>query len=240
MTTTLQSDNKKFCQKTNDDLFVKYAEAEEGKLKTKIRNELTVRNQTLVTFILNKYYAPGRIPMETKQELIQEGSIGLLHAIEGFDHTLGFKFSTYATWWIKQAINNYLINVNPIIRVPSHIKAAQNKLLKRMRAGGLELKDVTDVKATDYDLSPKMLRSVQSALRSKQVSSLSAPCYKDSDGCETVGDRLEDESLVPSTEALDGETIVAAMKSALLAMPEKRRLILLLRYGVINEQDLIK
>lgn len=219
---------------TNEELYKKFADNKED---ISIRNELMVRNQPLVTFVLNKYYSTGNINFETRTELLQEGCIGLLHAVEGFDHTLGFKFSTYAVWWIKQAINNYLINVNPIIRVPTHIKAAQNKLLKKLRLTNQDLYDISDINPRDYDLSEKMLGSIQSALQSKQITSFNKPLYADGE-LSTLESILPDdnESNEPDCN-IDRELVVLAIKNALKAMPEKRRLILLLRYDVLKEKD---
>jgi len=229
----------KYEQYSNEELYVQFADEQD----IQIRNELMVRNQPLVTYILGKYYSNGRVPEETRKELLQEGAIGLLHAIEGFDHTLGFKFSTYATWWIKQAVNNYLINVNPIIRVPSHIKAAQNKLLKKLKLTKKDLHDISDIDPADYELSPKMLKSIQAAIKSRQISSLHKPMvFAGSDGSDvkTLEDMVADEDAEQCDTRLDREVITEAVKNALKAMPEKRRLILLLRYDVIQEKDVPK
>lgn len=222
---------------SNDELYVKFAETKD----IAIRNDLMVRNQPLVNYILGKYYSPGRINEETRKELIQEGSIGLLHAIEGFDHTLGFKFSTYATWWIKQAVNNYLLNVNPAIRVPSHIKAAQNKLAKRLKLTNKDLVDIYDIDPREYDLSPKMLKSIQSAIKTRYVTSLQNPAYSDDAGTTaTLEDLVPCENTAAASENIDQELVTNAIKTALGCMSEKRRLILLLRYDVIQESDVPK
>jgi RNA polymerase sigma factor (sigma-70 family) len=238
-------DSKEFLKQTNHELFKMYAEEKD----LRVRNELAIRNQRLVTFILKKYYSHGRIPEETRKELLQEGTIGLLSAIEGYDHKLGFKFSTYATWWIKQAVNNYLINVNPIIRVPGHIKAAQNRLLKELKLRKEDITNLLDIEAKDFDISEKMLNSINSAIRSRHVTSLQNPIGKAAD----AGSTLED--LIPSSQPesetddvgrgahgrdFDQKIMIRVVKEALKAMPEKRKLILLLRYGVIKEKDLKK
>jgi RNA polymerase sigma factor (sigma-70 family) len=115
----------------DEDLFRFYSKMEEeSKTKTFVRNELVIRNRPLVSFILNKYYTK---PDHKKiyEDLLQEGTVGLMQAIDGYKLELGFKFSTYATWWIRQAINNYLGNVDPLIHVPSHIRSFQNKIIKQ-------------------------------------------------------------------------------------------------------------
>jgi RNA polymerase primary sigma factor len=211
---------------TNYDLFKQYFTNK----NIKVRNELLLRNQPLVTFIVNKYYSSNKIPRETREELLQEGSIGLLSAIDGFDYRKGFKFSTYATWWIRQAVNNYLININPIIKVPSHIRSIQNKLMKKFNEENKDLSEINDIEdnsTIDMPISNKMLNSVKSAMKSKQVTSLQRPIYND-------GELTTLEDVLPSGESsfdtdIDKEIMVKTVKEALKAMPEKRRLILLLR-----------
>lgn len=230
--------NPEYESQSNDALYKVYAETKD----VNVRNELMVRNQPLVTYILNKYYSNNGITEETRKELQQEGCIGLLQAIEGFDHTLGFKFSTYATWWIKQAVNNYLINVNPIIRVPSHIKAAQNKLMKKLKLSKKDLYDISDINPQDYDISEKMHRSILSAISSRQVSSMSTPISRanTNESGATLEDIIPDNTSDVCDQNIDRELMIGAMKNALKAMPEKRRLILLLRYDVIKAKDIPK
>lgn len=230
--------NPELKSQSNELLYKLYAETKD----VNIRNELMIRNRPLVTYIINKYYSNNNITEETRKELQQEGCIGLLQAIEGYDHTLGFKFSTYATWWIKQAVNNYLINVNPIIRVPSHIKAAQNKLMKKLKLSKKDLYDISDINPEDYDISEKMHRSILSAISSRQISSLNTPISKANtdESCATLEDVVSDNTSEVCDQSIDRELVIGAMKNALKAMPEKRRLILLLRYDVIKSKDIPK
>jgi RNA polymerase primary sigma factor len=233
---------------TSTELFKMFAA---DKKNIPIRNELASRNQALVVYILKKYYASRKVSPETREELIQEGMVGLLSAIEGFDHTLGFKFSTYSSWWIKQAINNYLINVNPIIRVPGHIRAEQNKLFKELRLQNKDVADIlnmTDEEAGDYGLSKKMLKSIKCAIKSKHVAFMQTPPWLDHSGSAgetTLEDSISSEhnSLDPGEDSgrehvLDKKIMLSVAKETLRSMPEKRKLILLLRYGVIDEADL--
>lgn len=238
------NNNMAYEQYSNEELYVKYAETK----NQDIRNELILRNQPLVTYILNKYYSSNGLNEETRKELVQEGYIGLYHAIEGYQPSLGFKFSTYSCWWIRQSINNYLININPIIKIPSHIKAAQNKLQKQLKIENKNfVSDLYSIDPKDYSMTKKMLKSIKSAVSSKQVTSLNKPLYIDDTGGPGAMTTLED--VLPDTNNennnnqdfnLDQKTIVGVVKDALKNMPEKRRLILLLRYNIINESDVIK
>jgi len=247
MIKTIQNRHTKtFSEYASPELFKMFAADKKNVL---IRNELASRNQALVIYILKKYYSARKVSAEIREELIQEGMIGLLSAIEGFDHTLGFKFSTYGTWWIKQAINNYLINVNPIIRVPGHIKAEQSKLFKELKLQNKDIADIadmTDEEATDYNISKKMLKSIKCAIRSKHITSLQAPITHQTYSVEsTVQDCISSDhnSLDPGEDSgrehiLDKRIMLSVAKETLRSLPEKRKLILLLRYGVIDEHDL--
>lgn len=222
---------------TNYELFKQYFDRK----TLKVRNELLIRNQPLVTFIVNKYYSSNKIPRETREELFQEGVIGLLSAIDGFDYRKGFKFSTYATWWIRQGVNNYLININPIIKVPSHIRSIQNKLMKKFNEENKNISDINNLneeEKLELQISPKMLNSVKSAMKSKQVTSINKPIYND-------GELTSLEDIIPANNHsfdtdMDKDIMIKTVKDALKAMPEKRRLILLLRYDVINKNLKLK
>jgi hypothetical protein len=154
----------------------------------------------------------------------------------------GFVFLTGNCWWIRQAVNNYLINVNPIIRVPSHIRSIQNKLMKKFNEENKnmsdEINDLSNSEQKDLHISDKMLISVKSALKSKQVTSINKPLYNN-------GELTTLEDIIPSDKNLydvdlDKQKIVNTVKEALKSMPEKRRLILLLRYDVLNKNLKIK
>ena len=108
------------------------------------RNQIVKKNQALVTYIINKYYSNKKDHNLLKEDMMQEGIIGLLSAIEGYKPDLGYRFSTYATWWIRQAINNYLLNVEPIIHVHSHVRTANNKIQKKLREENIVLQDYSE------------------------------------------------------------------------------------------------
>jgi DNA-directed RNA polymerase sigma subunit (sigma70/sigma32) len=88
----------------------------------KLRNDLAKRNAKLVTFVINKFYSKKQKHKELRSDLLQEGHLGLFDAIDGFKPELGFKFSTYATWWIRQSVNSFLLDDEPMLHIPSHIR----------------------------------------------------------------------------------------------------------------------
>jgi RNA polymerase primary sigma factor len=228
--------------KENIRLFEKYAK-DKGNLE--LRNELALLNRPLIGYTLKKYYLADT-PYETKKELEQEGNIGLLAAINGFDYTRGYQFSTYALWWIRQAINNYHLNDNPLIRVPSHIRAAQNKLQKKLNLKNNQnlLDTLGTIEPKDHNMSSKAFRSIKSAIKSRQIISLNKPSKSPgkfilNNESATLESTLE--SPLPSCEFHpDKSILLSAVKTALNSMPIKRKLILLLRYDIINEKEIKK
>lgn len=229
----------------DEELFFEYAK---NPSNMKLRNNLLLKNQALVVYIVNKYYSIKKEHKEKREDLLQEGTIGLLSAIDGFKPELGFKFSTYATWWIRQAINNYLLNIEPIIHIPSHIRTAHNKLTKKLKEENLALKEMIeeynkkDLK-TDFEISEKMLFSINSAINSKNLIALDSPINTSNstkEGNMSVIDVLESE---PENESLeikadrqfDCSILLEAIKTAFKTLTEKEKYILLLRFDVIED-----
>lgn len=202
------------------------------------RNQIVKKNQALVTYIINKYYSNKKDHNLLKEDMMQEGIIGLLSAIEGYKPDLGYRFSTYATWWIRQAINNYLLNVEPIIHVPSHVRTANNKIQKKLREENIVLQDYianADAKEKEEDgCSAKMLQSITMANRSKNVCSMDEQLkVGNGDNPNTLKDLLASDENI---EVRYGNSeFIEIVKNSLKALSDKERYILLLRFDVIKE-----
>ena len=234
------------------ELFVEYArlkllvEKEElepdNPVVVRVRNKLARNNQALVTYIVGKYYSSKKEHKKHREDLLQEGTIGLLSAIDGFNVELGYKFSTYATWWIRQAVNNYLINIEPMIHVPSHVRTQHNKIIRKLKAENQTfqnlIEDGYDNVEGDGDIvSEKMMRSVQSAIRSKYISSIDQPMKA---GGEQDSGSLKDilPEIKPSLDKMfDQARLVDIVSGGLKLLSERERLILLLRFDVVNEEQ---
>lgn len=251
--------SKLFQELTDQELFQQYAEIEEkaSLKKTQIRNELVKRNMPLVSFIIGKYYTR---PEHKKlyEDLMQEGAVGLLPAIEGYDPNLGFKFSTYSSWWIRQAINNYLGNVEPLIKVPSHIRSAQNKLIKHFNEENLSVANLPEVldedkKAvvkptfnemiedgcSDLQMTEKMTHSIKSAFKARKVLSMDGPSSK-SDVHGEVKPSIKDQLLSPSDSqeaVVDNDLLISVIGKGLEKLTPKKRLVLFLRFNVFNNTE---
>lgn len=209
------------------DLFKTYESG--GPEADKARKKLVECNLRLVSSIA-KNYKNANIPLA---DLIQEGNIGLLKAIERFDHKRGFRFSTYATWWIKQAINQHITGRRRIIRLPAHAATLQRKLMQAIE----EYKEQMGCEPSEEELITLVGASevvVRATLASgRNVVSLSQPSSVDSE-TNTLSDRIVDESPSPFEKVAMGE-LVDIVKGVLTKLSDKETAILRLRFGLVEE-----
>ena len=205
------------------DLSLKVADGDEF-----ARNRLAEANLRLVVSIAKRYVGRGLLFLD----LIQEGNIGLMKAVEKFDYEKGFKFSTYATWWIRQAITRALADQARTIRVPVHMVETINKMARIQRQMTLEL----NREPSDEEIAKKMGISVDRVREVMKISqdpvSLETPIGEEDDS--HLGDFIKDESSLSPEEYATNEILKEEIKSVLSTLQPREQQVLELRFGLID------
>jgi len=228
--------------------------------KDDAHNAIIRANLRLVVSVAKRYIGRG----SSFLDLVQEGNLGLLRAVSKFDPTRGYKFSTYATWWIRQSISRSIADQARTIRIPVHIFESLNRLLRVQReliqtlgreptsedialeAGYLEASDRQAIIQSKADATPieddvrrrwtRAAAKVNRILRTlEEPMSLDSPVG--SEGSSQLGDLIEDEDAQEPMDAAAREMLRESVKNALAVLSERERQVLELRYGLVDGKE---
>jgi RNA polymerase primary sigma factor len=192
------------------------------------REHLIQANSRLVISVAKKYIGRG-VPF---LDLIQEGNIGLIRAANKFDYKLGHKFSTYATWWIRQAVTRAIADQSRTIRIPVHMGDQISRLLRTSHRLTQELgrEPTSEELAEELDIPPSKVERMLKVARRP----LSLDMPTDEEGESTLGDFVEDQEITSPAEAVDDSMLREMIRGILQDLPPREVRILKWRYGLVD------
>lgn len=196
-------------------------------------NQLMMANMKLVNAMVRKY--DQGLP---SQDLMQEGSIGLMNAISHFDPNRGIRFSTYAAWWIREAINRSISNKSRVVRLPVHLNELMTKIRRIKSELTLKLgkQPTVDQIAAEIGVKPDKVRAALEY--SKPCLSLDQPASNDDEDKLTIGDTIVDDEAAEPVSNLETEYLKERINAILSQLSEKEQKVIKMRFGIGSNEEL--